>query len=473
MKNIVFIQPPMRMEQRYGRLAAAGATAPPYGICCLAAVARKHGYRAHIIDAEASRLTVEKAAEAALSFRPHYAGFTATTLTLRNAARIARLLKEADPAVRTIVGGCHVTALPEETLETHPEFDIGVLGEGEDTLIELLRRLDEGGDPESVRGLALRRSGVVRTPRRPLIADLDSLPPPAFDLLPELARHYRPNAQSVASLPALSLMTSRGCFGQCTFCDRSVMGNKLRFHGAPFVLGMIKNLRERHGIRSISFEDDIFLALRRRLEEMASLWDRRRDTAWTCASRVDAVDEKTLRLAKRLGCWQVLYGVESGSQKILDLYDKRITLDQIERVVEMSRRLGLYTKGFLMIGNPLETLETLDATRVFAKRIALTDIALSFFTPFPGAALYRAWRKYGAFDNDPEKMTGNHVVFVPHGLSKELLQHHERKILRDFYGRVSIVWSYLRRTRDPRRLMALVPSAVGLARHVLGQRFRA
>ncbi|MBI3552383.1 MAG: cobalamin B12-binding domain-containing protein [Elusimicrobia bacterium] len=468
MKTIVFVNPPMTLEARYGVLARAGAMEPPFGLCFLAAATREQGYRTAIIDAETLGLSIDETAREALAFKPDYVGLTATTPAIVSAARVALKIKEGAPSVLTIVGGCHVTAIPEETLEDYPGFDIAAIGEGEKTIVELLSALDEGAGLERVAGLAFRdKDAVRRTPARALVKDLDALPMPAFDLLPRLDRHYGVTAQSVDRFPAASLITSRGCYAKCTFCDTNVTGNTMRGHSAAYVARLMRLVKDRYGIRCVMFEDDNFLAFRKRLKELETvLRDDRLDMTWSCTSRVDIADGETLKRAKRLGCWQVFYGVESGSQKILDFYDKRITVAQSARALEMTKDAGLHTKGFVIIGNPLETLETLEETRSFVLKAALDDISITYFTPYPGAAVFPVCERYGTFERDWERLSCFEIVFVPHGLSRPVLEDCQRRIFREFYYRPRVLLGYLGRIKTGRHLADLVGSGLALTKHV-------
>ena len=469
MKTVVFINPPMTLEARYGALARAGAMEPPFGLCHLAAVTREQGYETRIIDAEALGLSVDETAREALSHKPDYIGLTATTPAIVSAARVAEKIKLAAPEIPVIVGGCHVTAIPEATLAEFSSFDIAAVGEGEVTILELLHCLGMGMSLERVLGLAFRREGtIILTPPRPLIKDLDTLPIPAFALLPRLDRHYGVTVQSADRFPAVSLITSRGCYAKCTFCDTSVTGSTMRGHGAAYVARLMKLVQQRYGIRCVMFEDDNFLAFRKRLKELEAHIKRDHvDMTWSCTSRVDIAHRETLERAKRLGCWQVSYGVESGSQKILDFYNKRITVAQSERALEMSRDAGLLTKGFVILGGPLETMETLEETRSFVMRAALDDISITYFVPYPGAAVWGVCEQYGAFDRDWEKLTCFEVVFIPHGLSRAVLEKRQREIFREFYCRPRVLAGYLRRIKTRHHLVDLVGSGLALARHIL------
>lgn len=468
MKTVVFVNPPLTLEARYGALAQAGATEPPFGLCYMAAVTRRAGYDTHIVDAEAEHLSPAGTAARVLEHRPDYVGLTATTPAIMSAAEVAKELKDLAPRVLTFIGGCHATAIPEETLLSFPAFDLAVVGEGETTVLELLQRLSQDRPVDDVLGLALRREGrVVRTGVRPLIKELDSLPMPAFDLLPDLTRHYGVTTQSVDRFPAVSLITSRGCYAECTFCDTNVTGKTMRAHSAAYVVRMMKDVQQRYGIRCVMFEDDNFLAFRSRLHAMADIArDEKLEMTWSCTSRVDIADGDTLKKAKRMGCWQVLYGIESGSQRILDFYRKRITPQKASRALAMTKDAGLFTKGFVIVGNPLETAETLDETREFLKGSALDDISITYFTPYPGAEIYETVGRYGAFDKDWRKMTCFDIVFVPHGLSSQALESSRKRMFREFYFRTPILAGYLKRIKSWRHLMDLGASGATLAKHV-------
>lgn len=468
MKTIVFLHPPMTLNARYGELAEAGAMEPPFGLCSLAAVAREQGYRTFIVDAEALGLSVEEAAQQVLQHSPDYVGITATTPAIVNAAKIAQVIRDDGPHPLLILGGVHVTAIPEETLEEFPAFDMAVVGEGETTLLELLHHLDQGLDLGTVKGLALRRDGrIVRTLPRALIKDLDTLPMPAFDLLPPLQEHYGVTAQSVDRLPAISLITSRGCYAKCTFCDTNVTGNTMRGHSAQYVIAMMRLMHKRYGMRCVMFEDDNFLAFRKRIREMEGILKHDPlDMTWSCTSRVDIANAETLAAAKRLGCWQIFYGVETASQKILDFYKKQITPQQAQNAIEMTKKAGLHTKGFVIIGNPLETIETLEETREFVKRVPLDDISITYFTPYPGAEVFNTCERYGEFDRNWEKLSCFEIVFIPHGLNHQILEDYQRRIFREFYMRAPIVFGYLKRIKTPRHFLDLANSGWSLMKHV-------
>src|SRR3990172_4234056 len=211
----------MSLEERYGKFAEAGSTMPSLGLLSLASVARKAGIDAHIVEAAGRNLSIGATLDELAGIKPDLVGITATTLSIFNANETARAVHKMDPGTVTVVGGPHVSAVPEETLARFPDFDMAVLGEGEETLVELLRALSDGRDLSTVAGLAIRADGGVKvTGHRAMIKDLDSLPFPAWDLLTDFPGAFRPAPFRYRKLPAATLVTSRGCPNRCIFCDR-------------------------------------------------------------------------------------------------------------------------------------------------------------------------------------------------------------------------------------------------------------
>ena len=185
MARIIFVWPPVTAEERYGAIAEGGTFMPPLGIASLAAVCRKAGHEVRVLDCEALGLSPSQSAERMLDWHPDYVGFSSTTLGIFAAAKVAKILRENQNNLKIIIGGPHVTSVPEKTMELFPYFDIGVLREGERTIIELLDSIENNGKLDRVDGLALRKGGTIHlTENRQFIKALDELPIPAYDLFP-------------------------------------------------------------------------------------------------------------------------------------------------------------------------------------------------------------------------------------------------------------------------------------------------
>jgi anaerobic magnesium-protoporphyrin IX monomethyl ester cyclase len=225
-----------------------------------------------------------------------------------------------------------------------------------------------------------------------------------------------------------------------------VFGTACHSFSADYVISMMRDLYDNYGIRHICFEDDTFVTFKKRLTEICNrLIELKLDLSWSCLGRVNHVNSESLALMKRAGCWQISFGIESGSQEILKTIHKNVTLEQIRSAVTMCSEAGILSKGFFIVGHPCETKETLAQTLEFALQLPLDDISVTMLTPFPGTEIYERAAEFGTFDGNWSKMNLLNAVFVPLGLTREDLENYQRIILRNFYLRPRIIACYLAR----------------------------
>lgn len=458
MEKICLINPPLTLRDLYKNLAEGGSELPPLGLAGLAAVLRSKGYIVKIIDAMAMRWDTARVVEAIKNFGADITGITSTTVSIYNASELARAIKK-EKNMPVLIGGPHVSAVAEETLKCFPWFDVGVIGEGETTLFELLEFYNGAKRLEDIRGLAIRKNGnIIFTGKREFIRDLDTLPLPAWDLLPPLAEFYQPAADSLNRFPSSSLVTSRGCPGKCIFCDRNVFGNHCRAFSAEYVVGMIKELSDRFGIRDIFIHDDNFLVFTKRTGAICELILKEDiHMSWSCMGRSDTVDTALFPLMKRAGCWQINYGLESGSHRVLDILDKSITLERMRKVVGATKKAGIRVKGLFMIGCFGETTETIKQTLKFILSLPLDDFHMTCFTPFPGTEAAQRAKEFGTYDPDWRKANlFTSVNFIPHGLSSNILEKNLKKAYLRFYLRPRIIFYYFTKFKDIRLGMKIL-----------------
>lgn len=447
MCNIVLVYPPVSMSGKYKKVST-GHEVAPQPLICLAGVLRQNNFKCSLIDANALSLSIDETVNQILAFSPKYVGITSPTMLISTAGGMAKKIKENNPDIITIVGGPHITAVPKETMVLYPDIDIGVLGEGEITIVELLNAIENKISLEYIKGIIYRKNGNLKiTSARPFIKDIDILPFPAWDLLPDILKHYQQSAVKIDRLPHISIVSSRGCPFRCIFCARNVFGNTMRTHSADYIIKMIKYLIKEYKIKSISFEDENFVIYKKRLIEFCDrIIDEKIDITWNCASNVSAVDPQILSLMKKAGCWQINYGIESGSQRILDFIKKSTKLENIERALRMTRDVGIITKGYFIIGHPTETRESIQETINFIKRIDLDVFQMSFMVPLPGAELYTIANQYGEFKNEWDNMNIWTPLFIPTGFTKEELERESKRVYRAFYFRWRPIFTYLKRT---------------------------
>ncbi len=452
MADFVLVNPPLSAQARYGRLADVGNRLPNIGLAYLAASLRHSDIDTAIIDANVHGYDIEATARAVADEQPLVCGLTATTISIHIAAQIAAKVKLLAPDCVVVVGGAHATAMPEAVLDTYRSIDYLVLGEGEVTAVEIFSEVEHHGEPGAVPGVAYRDGGVVRYSKsRPLIKDLDKLPLPAWDLLPELAAHYHPSPQSVYRLPSTILFTARGCPYRCTFCDNSVFGRRLRAHSAGHVFTMMEHLYRHHSIVDFAFHDEsLFIDEGRLVELCRSIKRSGLPLSFSCQGRVDQkLQEFTLRELAEAGCWQAAFGIESGNDDLLRTLGKGTTVEQALEAVAAVRKVGISTKAFIMLGVPGETRQTLAATRDFLLKAPLDDVMISFYTPFPNTELAADAENHGDIIGDHRQMSEHEVVFVPRDLTAPCLRQFRRKLYRRFYLRPRIIAHYLRRLREP------------------------
>lgn len=458
MSKIIFVVPPIHMDEIWGELSEEGSVLPPLGISILASVTRSGGYDTKIMDFIAERISLDGAMERILKEAPDYVGITATTDMLNSAVKLASEIKRCDKGIVTLIGGPHLSAVPIETMEKFKCFDYGFVGESEDALLEFLKASERKDDISSVKGLVLRDNGrSVYTGVRQPIADMDRIPFPAWDLLPDISKYYKPAMINYKREPVTSLVTSRGCAGQCIFCDASVFGRRVRAYSSGYVIKAMENLIKNYGIKEVCFYDDTFVAFRKRLSEICDvLIERKMDITWSCNARVNLVNPDMLKLMKKAGCWQVAYGIESGSQRVLDTLKKGIRIEQIKEAVKWTKEAGMSTKGFFMLGSPGETREDIEMTRRLMLGIELDDALVEYFTPYPGTEVYGKIKDYGTFRPQEESVNTFAISFVPHGLTAEYLKEQFKSFYRSFYLRPRIIWNYIVRLGSIKKIFSLL-----------------
>ncbi len=420
-------------------------TIAPLGLAYLAAAARDAGHDVSLIDCSLGMNLKELCARAA-ELRPDVIGVTCTTPSWLAARDAAQALREAAPDARLVIGGAHVTAAPIETMQ-RGVFDVGVIGEGEETFLELLAAWDSdrNADLSNIAGIALPGEGEpFLTPRRDMIEDLDAIPFPARDLLPPLS-DYHPTPASYQRLPLGVLMTSRGCPARCTFCDRAIFGSSFRARSVDNVMGEVEELIEKHGAREIRFFDDTFTLRQKRAFEICERMARLpRRVPWTCLTRVTSVTPELLKAMREAGCWQVLYGLESGNDCILKALKKGTTVEQNRQAVRWAQEAGLGVRGDFIVGTPTETEETFENTVRFALEMNLDYAHFNKFVPFPGTELYEELVAQGyEFDFERACSILDHsaLLYVPPAFTPERY----REVLDDAFRRFYLRPSYMLR----------------------------
>lgn len=402
----------------------------PLGLLYLAGALEHDGHEVKVVDGEPELLDPIDIAIETLLFEPDFVGISSTTPEFHLARDIVHWVKWTRSAIITILGGAHVTALPEESLKECPDADYVVVGEGERSILKIVNELPK-----------------ERIIKSDLVVDLDSLPRPARHLVDYSDYAYPIPNHGLVRMDTIE--TTRGCPYHCLFCSH-LHGNSVRFRDPIKCVDEIEHSIEHTGARLFMFYDETFAAKKSRVVELCEEIIRRKlGIQCFCWTRVDSLDYDLLKLMKRAGFNQISIGVESGNQKMLNTMRKGTRLEQYVQVFDWLEELKMEARGSFIVGTPSETPQTIQESIDFARKLKLYRIGVNIMTPYPGSPLYaemvkgRDDIKFASRDWKDYKRWGSAVVETP-SLSAIDLIAWQRKFLRDFNSSRRVVWYHFR-----------------------------
>jgi GT2 family glycosyltransferase/radical SAM superfamily enzyme YgiQ (UPF0313 family)/Tfp pilus assembly protein PilF/cyclopropane fatty-acyl-phospholipid synthase-like methyltransferase len=378
-----------------------GYSNPPLGLLYLAATLLKNGFEVKVVDGcLEGKDGVKKALE---SYRPAMVGITCLTPGRKKALEIAKLAKGLDPSVNIVMGGVHPTIMWKQMMEHYPYVDYIVLGEGEQTCLELA----QGKEPSQVNGLVFRKNGkAIKTANRKNIADLDDLPFPAWQLV-DLKKYpargtgvYR--GIDLSREPRVSVIFSRGCEGHCAFCSTWWIWKGWRHRSAKYMVDEIELLYNEQGIRHFCFADDSMTVDKQATIDLCDeILARKLTIAFHVTTRTDCVDETVLRRLTEAGCYQIAFGIETGSQALLEKMGKENDISASEQAIWLAKQAGISVTALMIIGNVGETVDSLKETIAFLKRAKPNNIGcVGGLWILPGTKLYRECKQKKIIDDD-------------------------------------------------------------------------
>jgi len=456
MKKILLINPPRYLRNPDGQFFC-----PQIGLASIASYLRQYDYEVKIIDADVEGFANAEEVEEGLyrcglswdnlrerieDYRPDVVGISCIfTPRFKNALKISQIVKVIDDKVKVIVGGVHVSFCPQEVL-AHETIDFVVIGEGERPFLMLLEALrGDSAELSKIDGIGFRNSvgKVVINSKVNLVDDLDQLPLPAWDLLP-IEKYFQTKRNSLTTeRKHISIMTSRGCPQECTFCCSSEFWmRRWRKRSADNVLAEIEFLVKKYGVREISFEDDNLSLDPVRLEKICSMIiERGYDLRWNTPNGISVrkLTPTLIKLMKRSGCTRLNFGIESGDEHILhDIIKKNISLQKVREVISWCKREGVTTLGYFVIGMPGETPESIKNSIEFAKSSELDEIMVHIATPFPGTELYKTCKDKGYLKYDYDTIVAedeieNKIIFETPFISTEDLCKYRSRFYSEFY----------------------------------------
>jgi len=329
-------------------------------------------------------------------YNPQAIAISAKTQNFKSVCLIAKIAKEIDNQIVVIVGGPHPSMVGREVLNC-PDIDICVRGEGENTIIEILRAIVNQNPFNDIKGIIYKKNGqpVENSPRE-LIEDLDSLPYPhqyAKEVLKDYNLYPRTAFKSVFAI--------RGCPYNCFFCgSRKVWGRRPRFRSVENVIEEIKSL-QKIGLKAIRFDDDTFGVSKQYIQDLChAILKHCPGLKWSCELHVNLIDESIIRLMKKSGCYSIQIGIESGNNEILKKIRKNFVIEKAVKACKIIKKNKIKLEVFFMVGFPWETEDTLNDTILAMKRIPSDIVVYSIFTPYPGTEAFQFCKENGLIDDN-------------------------------------------------------------------------
>lgn len=392
---------------------------PSLGLAFLAGALEGAGVETRVVDFTVfpySKMMLESVLR---EFQPNLVGVTSVTMTYNNAVQVIQDVKAIDSHILTVMGGPHVTFWAHEAMDSLPELDLVVIGEGEHTVIELTREAETDGEWSKVKGIVYRQgSQVLSTGPREQIVDLDSLPMPA--------RHLFPLGRYLALGMPITMTTSRGCPYQCIFCvGRKMVGAKVRYRNPEKVVDELAYLH-RLDFKQINIVDDLFTASKDHcLAVCHEIRKRNLEVRWTSFSRVDTISRELLIEMKKAGCYAVSFGVETGNPDILKTIKKKITIEKVIEAANLCREVGMDVHFSFILGLPGETPETLQQTAAFSEKLSgiVGSCGFHLLAPFPGTEIREKSDALGIniLTNDWSDYHANRAIVETPAVNKAML----------------------------------------------------
>ena len=404
----------------------------PLGISYLAAVLEKNGHKVDVIDCQGDEPATDKLEVELQRLKPDILGVTSATLTFNPALEIVKAAKRVLPNCLTLMGGPHVTVMDEETLQANPYVDVIVRGEGEQTVLELAQLFSETklGNLSGVEGITFRKNRqVTHNPQRGFIQDLDALPYPAHE-------HFDVRKYKVSGKTYLPIITSRGCPFQCAFCLASHMcGKGFRARNPKSVVDELEWLRDTYGAEAFAFYDDTFTYDNKRAvaicEEMRN---RKFNLPWDCRTRVDRVTPQLLATLRKTNCLLIHFGVESGSQEMLNAMRKGTTVEQNARAIKWAKMADISVAISVVVGYPGETPKMLEETLEFIRKTEPDYLYMCEAVPYPGTEMYNVVKKLGwSMSEDWSQFHEQTQVFNNPRLPLEMIERKKKSFYDEFF----------------------------------------
>lgn len=452
----------------YGSLQQAVSYYFPLGIGYLAGYLEKHGYQVDLLVEERG-ISLPNRLLALLGKKDYLlVGFSAMTSAFPGAVRLAEAVRQHCPQVPIILGGPHASGISAALLEEQPQFDYLCLGEGEVTLLELVRHL-ETGQPrrDEIKGLVWRSETgtVTANPPRPFCTAIDEFPFPARHLV-NFASFSVSSHVTASDGNCATMITSRGCPFGCVFCSAHLtVGKKYRIRSEDSIIAELKLLRDQYRVRYVFFQDDTMTVVRKRIASLCRrLREEKLNINFGCFSRVEVFDAELARMLAQAGCRLVIFGIESGVPEVLERISKHISLKEAKQAIINCRDHNIQSYASFVVGFPFENKAQIRQTLAFGKSLDASRVTFNPFVPFPGCALYDAAKHKPATVDGWERFltTGAPPFDLTPGVSAHQLKAMIDRAHLEYYVNPRRLWRLVSSIRSPGELGAMIRAAMGM-----------
>ncbi|MDD5687895.1 MAG: radical SAM protein [Elusimicrobia bacterium] len=443
---------------------------PILGLTYLSSSLSKNNINNCIVDTRAGKLNVSEAVKSVIKYNPEIVGISCTTNQFPNGLMIAEQLKSIRPEIMIVFGGPHVSALPDELIK-HKFIDYIIQGEGEYSFINLVKhiladeKLNEGG-------IYFKKDNILQsTGPAKLIEKLDNIPFPDFSKL-DIKTYFKRQKMFAHTkrVPYLSIITSRGCPGKCVFCSKAVYKQRCCMRSPENMIEEIERDIKDYKVKEIRIYDDCFTLSKSRVIEFCKLAVKKKlDVSFALPNgiRIDQVDKEMLEYMRAAGFYMLFFGVESGDQKVLDIINKGIKIEEIKQAVKLCKKMGFYTCMYLVVGLPGSSSESEKMSLKLLKELNPNFIGVSMVTPYPGSELYNEMmrnkkslqKSWNTYKHDYTSNKGD-LLYIPAGMTQDEVIYWYKKMYRDFYLRPAFWFNQFRNISWlPRRFCFFTSSA--------------
>lgn len=422
---------------------------PPLGLGYLASIVESNNLSCQIIDANVLRLRLTNVMAEVKKAKPKIVGISVNLFTYQIALKLANRIKKSSPKTVVILGGPTPTSTPRKTMDAC-NADAVCIGEGEDTLSEILDRYRKGGHLfRNVAGIMYRSDKkVIQNKPREFIQDINKLPFPAYHLFPNLKKYKSRTVKK----PFAPILTSRGCPFHCVFCSKDVFKFVCRMRTPENVINEVDMLVNKYGVKQIDILDDNFTLNKERVKKILDLLIKRKYNLYInlqSGVRTEGIDQTVINKMKRAKIFKIPFGVESGDPVILETIRKQLDLKRVLRCTKMAKKAGMKVYGFFIIGLPGDTPETMQRTIDFAIKMNPNIANFSMAIPFPGTELYNMVKQNGKFlvnmdDGIDAGFYANQVFYELEGMDRNEVLKYYRKAMKSFYFRPSKVFELIK-----------------------------